>query len=164
VAAIAVLACAGRAPGLAMTLHAAMVQEHERAAGAWQGEWETLSDLLRVVGSAAGAAREMLEGLQVDGERMRANVRAAGDRVMAESVVSALAGHMGWWTAQELVRAATRHSVEAGETLRDALLATPQVAAALSRGELDAALEPECYLGSARAFVDRALAHYRHAG
>ena len=31
----------------------AMEQEHERAAGAWQAEWGTLTDLLRLTGSAA---------------------------------------------------------------------------------------------------------------
>jgi 3-carboxy-cis,cis-muconate cycloisomerase len=164
VAAVAVLACAGRAPGLAATLHAAMVQEHERAAGAWQSEWEVLSDLLRVVGSAAAAAREMLECLEVDGERMRSNLRAAGDLVMAESVVSALAGRLGWWPAQELVQAAARRAAEAGGTLREALLQTPEVSATLGCAELDAALEPESYLGAAPVFIDRALAQYRPAG
>jgi 3-carboxy-cis,cis-muconate cycloisomerase len=54
----------------------AMVQEHERAAGAWQAEWGTLSDLLRLTGSAAAWARDLLEGLVVNSERMRSN--AAG--------------------------------------------------------------------------------------
>jgi len=164
VAAVAVLACARRAPGLAATLHAAMVGENERAAGAWQSEWEALSDLLRLVGSAAAAARAMLAGLQVDDERMRSNLRAAGDVVMAESVASALAERVGWWPAQELVQAAARHAAEADGTLREALLQAPEVAAVLGGAELDAALEPESYLGAARAFVDRALAQYRRAG
>jgi 3-carboxy-cis,cis-muconate cycloisomerase len=163
VAAVAVLACAVRAPGLAATLHAAMVQEHERAAGAWQGEWEALSDLLRLVGSGAAAAREMLEGLEVDGERMRSNLCAAGDLVMAESVAGALAERLGWWPAQELVQAAARRAAEAGETLRETLLHAPEVAAALAGAELDAALEPESYLGAAGVFVDRTLAKYRRA-
>jgi 3-carboxy-cis,cis-muconate cycloisomerase len=159
VAAVAVLACAARAPGLAATLQTAMVQEHERAAGAWQSEWETLADLLRVVGSAAAAARQLLEGLEVDRERMRSNLLEAGDLVMAESVVSALAGRLGWWPAQELVRAAVRRAGEEGATLREALLEPPAVAV-LETEELDAALEPESYLGAAGAFVDRALAEY----
>ncbi len=163
VAAVAVLACARRAPGLAATLHAAMVGEHERAAGAWQSEWEALSDLLRLVGSAAAAARAMLEGLQVDDERMRSNLRAAGDLVMAESVAGALAERLGWWPAQELVQAAARHAAEADGTLREALLQAPEVAAVLGGAELDAALEPESYLGAARALVDRALTQYRRS-
>ena len=39
VAAVSVLACAKRTPGLVATILAAMEQEHERAAGAWQAEW-----------------------------------------------------------------------------------------------------------------------------
>ena len=40
VGAVAVIACAQRAPGLVATILGAMGQEHERAAGAWQAEWE----------------------------------------------------------------------------------------------------------------------------
>ena len=40
--------------------------EHERAAGAWQAEWGTLTDLLRLTGSAAAWGRDMLEHLEVD--------------------------------------------------------------------------------------------------
>jgi len=163
VAAVAVLACAGRAPGLTSTLHSAMVQEHERAAGAWQSEWEALSDLLRVVGSAAAAAREMLECVEVDDGRMLSNLRAAGDLVMAESAVSVLAEHLGWWPAQELVQAAARRVAESGGTLRATLLQMPQASGAAAARELDAALEPESYLGAAGTFVDRALAQYRRA-
>ncbi len=42
VAAVAALGCALPAPGLVATLLAAMVQEHERAAGAWHAEWRPL--------------------------------------------------------------------------------------------------------------------------
>jgi 3-carboxy-cis,cis-muconate cycloisomerase len=164
VGAVAVLACAARAPGLVATLHAAMVQEQERATGAWQSEWEALSDLLRLVGSAAAAARGMLEGLEVDRERMRANLSAAGDLVMAESAVSVLAERLGWWPAQELVRGAAQRATERGGSLREALIDVPEVATALSADELDAALEPESYLGAAGAFVDRALAQYGRSG
>jgi len=49
--------------------------EHERAAGAWHAEWKALSDALAYAGGAAAALRETLEGLEVDTERMRANLR-----------------------------------------------------------------------------------------
>jgi 3-carboxy-cis,cis-muconate cycloisomerase len=48
--------------------------EHERAAGVWQAEWDALSGALALTGAAVVAARECLTGLQVDAERMRANV------------------------------------------------------------------------------------------
>jgi len=77
VGAVAVLACAQRAPGLAATILSSMVQEHERAAGAWQAEWEPLIELLRLTGSAAAALSELLSGLRVDAGRMRHNLGAA---------------------------------------------------------------------------------------
>jgi 3-carboxy-cis,cis-muconate cycloisomerase len=74
VAAISALGCAQQAPALVATLLAAMVQEHERAAGAWHGEWRPLTDLLRTTGSAASWLRTSLEGLEIDTERMRTNL------------------------------------------------------------------------------------------
>lgn len=80
VAAVAVVACARRLPGLVATMQSAMLGEHQRAAGSWHAEWETLSDLLRLTGSAAAWARSLLEGLEVDGQRMGENLAAAAER------------------------------------------------------------------------------------
>jgi 3-carboxy-cis,cis-muconate cycloisomerase len=66
VAAVSVLACTKRVPGLVSTMLACMEQELERAAGAWQAEWGTMTDLLRLTGSAAAWARDLLEHLEVD--------------------------------------------------------------------------------------------------
>jgi len=74
VASVSVIACATRVPGLVATMLAAMAQEHERAAGGWQAEWGTQVELLRLTGSATAWARELLEQLEVDPERMRAHV------------------------------------------------------------------------------------------
>ena len=97
VAAVSVLACAQRVPGLVATMLGAMAQEHERAAGAWQAEWGTLSDLLRLTGSAAAWSRDLLEGLEVDPQRMRLNAErmTARDDLGAAGVLidRALAAH-----------------------------------------------------------------------
>jgi 3-carboxy-cis,cis-muconate cycloisomerase len=74
VAAISARAAARQAPGLVATLLAAMEQEHERAAGAWHSEWPALRALLRFTGSAAAWLRDCLENLEVNVERMRANL------------------------------------------------------------------------------------------
>lgn len=71
IAAISARACALRTPGLAATLFAAMAQEHERAAGAWHSEWETLADLLRLTGSAAAWLTDSLQNLELDRDRMQ---------------------------------------------------------------------------------------------
>ncbi len=79
VAAVSVLACTGRAPGLVATVLGGMAQEHERAAGSWQAEWGTFTDLLRLVGSAAAWGHDLLGNLEVDPARMQANLTVGGD-------------------------------------------------------------------------------------
>ncbi|OAI39512.1 hypothetical protein AYO39_02745 [Actinobacteria bacterium SCGC AG-212-D09] len=66
VAAVSVLACSRRVPGLVSTMLASMEQERERAAGAWQAEWGTITELLRLTGSAAAWGSDMLEHLELD--------------------------------------------------------------------------------------------------
>jgi 3-carboxy-cis,cis-muconate cycloisomerase len=85
VAAVSVLACTRRVPGLVATILSSMEQEHERAAGGWQAEWGTLSSLLALTGSAASWGRELLEHLEVDGERMRENLARLADAGVAEA-------------------------------------------------------------------------------
>ncbi len=85
VAAVSARACARQAPGLVATLLAAMEQEHERAAGAWHAEWAPLRALLVATGSAAAWLRTCLEGLQVDAERMRANVPEPDEGAVASA-------------------------------------------------------------------------------
>jgi 3-carboxy-cis,cis-muconate cycloisomerase len=78
VSAVSVLACAKRSPGLVATALACMEQEHERAAGAWQAEWGTYTELLALTGSATAWARELLEQLRIDPARMLTNLERAG--------------------------------------------------------------------------------------
>jgi len=156
VGAIRVVAGARRVPALVATLIGAMAQEHERAAGAWQSEWETLTELLRLVGGAAAGTRELLSGLRVDAARMRENLAATGELLMSESVAARLAGDFGRTEAQRLVRDA----IASGQSLRSLLTANTR----LSAEEVADALDPAGYLGSAGELVDRALAAHRSRG
>jgi 3-carboxy-cis,cis-muconate cycloisomerase len=49
--------------------------ELQRAAGAWQAEWNALSESLALCGGAVAAIRDCLAGLEVDAEAMRGNMR-----------------------------------------------------------------------------------------
>jgi 3-carboxy-cis,cis-muconate cycloisomerase len=77
VAAVSIVACTERVPGLVGAMFAAMPQEHERAAGRWQAEWGTITDLLTLTGSAAAWCADLLQNLEVDTDRMRANLGEA---------------------------------------------------------------------------------------
>jgi len=163
VASVVILGCTRRAPGLLATLVAAAEQEHQRAAGAWHAEWETLSDLLRLTGAAAAWSVPLLTGLRVDADRMRANLDVAGGLPLAEHVAAQLAPALGRLAAHDLVAAAVARAAERGMGLPEALLADPAAAAALreagiGRADLGAATDPASYLGASAQFIRRALA------
>jgi 3-carboxy-cis,cis-muconate cycloisomerase len=162
VASVAMLGCTRRVPGLLATMAAAAEQEHQRAAGAWHSEWEPLADLLRLTGSASSWAAGLLAELVVDPRRMRANLDEAGGFPLAEHVSALLAPHLGPVAAHDLVAAASADAVAGGTSLGDALksgdVARDLAAAGVSPDQVDAALEPAGYLGSAAAFTDAALA------
>jgi 3-carboxy-cis,cis-muconate cycloisomerase len=149
------IACARRGRAASGILLGAMAQEHERAAGAWHAEWDALRDALALTGGAAASVAEVLGGLEVRPGRMRENLDSTGGLLLAESVTMALARRIGRPEAKRLVDAAVTRTVEAGRPLRDVLV--DDEAVALSPEEIDRALDPEHYLGSADAFVDRAL-------
>ena len=146
-------ACARLAAAHAAVLQGTLVQEHERAAGAWHAEWEALCGALAFAGGAADAASESLAGLEVDAGRMRANLDASDGLIVAERVAFALAERVGRGAAHELVSAAA-----GAAGFREALAADPRNP--LSAEELDTLLDPVGYLGSAEALVDRALDRY----
>src|SRR5215475_2473624 len=162
VASIAILGCTRQVPGLLATLAAASEQELQRAAGAWHAEWEPLTALLRLTGSASSWAADLLPGLVVDTSRRAANLAATKGLPRAEHVASLLAGVLGGAQAHDLVAEAGARAVSAGLPLRDVLLAVPKLeerlsAAGITAEQIDSALEPSGYLGAADAFVAAAL-------
>jgi len=162
VASIAILGCTKQVPGLLTTLAAAAEQELQRAAGAWHAEWEPVTALLRLTGSASSWAADLLPGLIVDTSRMAANLAATKGLPLAEHVSSLLAGVLGGVQAHDLVAEAGARAVSAGLPLRDVLLAVPKLeerlsSAGITAEQIDSALEPSGYLGSAGAFVTAAL-------
>jgi 3-carboxy-cis,cis-muconate cycloisomerase len=162
VASIAILGCTRQVPGLLATLAMATEQELQRAAGAWHAEWEPLTALLRLTGSASSWAAELLPGLVVDTSRMAANLAATKGLPLAEHVASLLAGVLGGAQAHDLVAEAGARAVGAGLPLSDVLLSVPRLeerlsAAGITAEQIDSALEPSGYLGCADAFITAAL-------
>ena len=96
------------APQLAPTILAAQVQEHERGAGAWAAEWPTFPALALVTSGALAASCDIADGLDVDVERMRANLDITHGQIMAEAVAFRLAEKIGKSDAHKLVEAASK--------------------------------------------------------
>ncbi|NIJ13210.1 3-carboxy-cis,cis-muconate cycloisomerase [Saccharomonospora amisosensis] len=161
VAAVSALACAKQAPGLVADLLATMEQEHQRAAGAWHAEWQPLTQLWRVCGSAVYWLRTSLERLRVDADRMRENLDRGGGVLLAERVTTELAPSVGRLAAHDAVTGCCRRALDGEGTVAELLAADPLVAAQLSRARIDELLDPSGYLGSAVVFVERSLAAHR---
>ena len=161
VRAVLVRAATDRVPGLVATLLAAMAHEQERATGAWHAEWEPRAELLRLVGGAAARTRELLEGLEVDPDRMRANLEATGGLLLTERVAGALAGTLGRAAANDLVGRLAAEAAGSGRPLREVLVADPAVGGQLDEAEVDRLLDLAGYLGAAGQLIDRALAAHR---
>jgi 3-carboxy-cis,cis-muconate cycloisomerase len=160
VGAAVMIAAATRAPGLVSTLLAAMPQEHERSLGLWHAEWETLPDLCCLVSGSLQQAQQVVQGLEVDAERMRDNLQATHGLVLAEAVSIALARRIGRDAAHALVERNCRSAAEQGAHLRDVLGRDASVIEQLSAQELDRLLDPAHYLGQAQHWVERAVAEH----
>jgi 3-carboxy-cis,cis-muconate cycloisomerase len=151
------LAAAARVPALVSVMLSGMVQEHERALGGWQAEWDTLPQIMQLAAGALQQMAQVAQGLSVDVERMRVNLDATGGLIMAEAVTLALGGRLGRLAAHHIVEQACQVAVSSGRRLRDVLAQDPQVSAELSISEIDRLLDPAGYLGEAARFVDRVL-------
>jgi len=99
----------------------------------------------------------MLEGLEVHPDRMRANLEAGGGVLMAEALSMALARQLGKDEAHRVVQAVSRRVAPDSTDLRRAAHEDAQIRAVLTPEDINAALDPAHYLGSANIFVDRAL-------
>jgi 3-carboxy-cis,cis-muconate cycloisomerase len=155
---------AGRlALGCVPVLLTAMAQEHERGVGGWQAEWSALPDLFRYTAGALAHTSAAVAGLNVDAERMRANLDATYGLIMAEALTTALAPALGRHVAQRLVQQVCRSALENGVSLRDAAEAEPSILEHLSAAALTRTLDPAHYLGSTDIFIDRALDQWREA-
>ena len=158
VAAASALAAAAMAPNLAATIFAAQVQEHERSAGPWHAEWPTLPTLMLVTSGALSAIVDIAEGLEVDMDRMRANLDTTHGLIMAEAVTMALADKIGKSDAHHLIEDASRKAVASKRHLRDVLADDKRVTPHLDATRLTKLFDPLAYQGASQALIDRLLA------
>lgn len=161
VAAVRAVAAAAQAPGLVATLLAAMAQEHERAAGGWQAEWDALPALVARTTTAAGAIAESLAGLEVHVDRLRANLGRDGGIASAEGLVTLLAPRLGRRVAQQLARRAADLAAASGASLTAAAARIPEIAAAADAAAIGHALDPQTLTATCPPLVAKVLSTWR---
>lgn len=101
----------------------------------------------------------VVSGLEVDAERMRKNMDLTQGRVMSEAVMIALARKgVSRQEAHELLRRLAIKSALEKRPFREVLLEDPLVSLKLSEKEIDEALDPKNYLGTAIRQVELMVA------
>jgi 3-carboxy-cis,cis-muconate cycloisomerase len=154
-AAAAAVAASTIAPQLVATILAAEVQEHERALGGWQAEWPTFPALALVTSGALAVVADIAQGIEVDPDRMRANLDLTHGLIMAESISYALAAKIGPAEAHEIVEEASRKAKAERKSLQNVLSDDARVTTHLPIPVLARLFEPNSYQGAAQTFIDR---------
>ena len=160
----AILAAVTRVPGLMATLYASQIQQHERALGGWQAEWETLPQLVMLAGGVLENSEYLVKGMQVNTHKMRDNLDITHGLVMAESVTQALATHLGKADAHHLIETICHRAIALDCPLRPLLENDPLVSQHLSPEQLTQLLDPANAVGSADHFVRQVLARFQELG
>ena len=149
------LAAATRLPGLVASFLSGMTQEHERGLGGWQAEGPTIVAAIQATGSALAAVADLVEGLTVSADRMRAGIAATHGVVFAERLTMMIVGPLGREETATLVARALRQSQDSGTPLGEVVRSMPEIARVLTADQIASLEVPEAYLGSAEAFRAR---------
>jgi 3-carboxy-cis,cis-muconate cycloisomerase len=142
-----VIASARLLHGAAAVVTASPAHAGERDMGLWAAEWVAVPQALILAGGIAAKLAWVLAGLEVDTARMRRNVGITQGGIMAEAVMMRLAAALGHEEAHRVVGAAAAAAAASGEPLARVLREDPRVTEHLGPGELEAALDPDAYLG-----------------
>lgn len=157
VAAASILAAANRVPALMASVYQSMVQEHERALGAWHAEWLAIPEIFQLCAGALERGSEVLEHMQVNADAMQRNLECTNGLIMAEAVMMALAPKLGRLNAHHLVEQACQQAVAQHQHLKTVLSNMEQVNVHFNDQALDDLFNPASYLGNIQAQIDAVL-------
>lgn len=127
---------------------------HERDMAFWAAEWIALPEAMILTGGVTTKLAHVLEGLEVDEERMRDNLELTRGQIGAEAVMMALAGVLGHEQAHAVVAAAAKRATAERRAFKDVLTEDPRVTDCLAPAALDGLLDPQEYLGLASSAAD----------
>ncbi|GGD15415.1 3-carboxy-cis,cis-muconate cycloisomerase [Franconibacter daqui] len=163
VACAAILTATTRLPGLMATLYASQLQQHERALGGWQAEWETLPDIITLAGGVMQTSLELIRDMQVFPEKMRENLHITHGLIMAEPVTLKLAEHIGKQAAHQHLEPLCHRSLDEGVALQTLLVDDALIRRYFSEDEIARLLSPLEATGSAPVFIRQVLARYKES-
>ncbi|HZD90733.1 MAG TPA: 3-carboxy-cis,cis-muconate cycloisomerase [Pseudolabrys sp.] len=143
---------------LVAALLEAQIEDHERSTGPWEIEWIALPEIFLLAAGALTQTRFVVEGLQVNEQKMRDNLFITKGLLMSEAVMMGLGDKMGRNYAHDVVYDICREVVKTGRPLIDLLEENDEIKKYADRKTLEKLIEPSNYLGVAGEMVDRVLA------
>ncbi|GMA94652.1 adenylosuccinate lyase [Pseudolysinimonas kribbensis] len=149
-----IVGCSIIAGALSAAVARIMEPGHERAAGEWHAEWFVLPTLASLAGASLSGMVDLVTGMQIDADRMRADLDLDHGLIMAEAYMIGLAPAFGRERAHDVVYEAAQTSRSENIGLLDALVRT------VPRDQLDAvhSIDPAAYVGEAPHVVETAVA------
>jgi 3-carboxy-cis,cis-muconate cycloisomerase len=106
---------------------------------------------------------EIVRGLRLDPQRMRANLELGSGLIMAEAVMLKLGATIGRQHAHDVVYDAAQAAAVEGRRFVDLLASDPRVAAHLDKTAIDALLDPTAYTGLCADMAHEGAARARKA-
>ncbi|WP_443946291.1 lyase family protein [Pedobacter sp. AW1-32] len=122
VSSLFLVAIAKKSIGLVSSFQQTCIQEHERAAGNWQSEWNLMPELAALALSAVEHATDLIENLNVNKVKMQANIEQTMGLIFSEELAAALSETMGKTEATRLVKLACEDTLNHDIPLRESIL------------------------------------------
>jgi adenylosuccinate lyase len=135
-----------------------LVHDHERDGRSWKAEWALIAPICGMLGAQLRLAKQMCANLEVDSERMLANLHANQGAIGSEGVMLELARHTGKQTAHTLVYQTSMAAAESGQPLEQALCERAEIREHLSAEQITAQFDIQQRIGHCPEFVDRVVA------
>lgn len=150
-----ILSNSTRTPGLVSTILSTLPQEHERSAGLWHTEWETLAQLMNLTAGSLEKSVDVITNLEVNEERMLQNIEITKGLIYAEIVSLQLSKSIGKMPAHEAVQKACILAQQKQKHLKEVVREMyPQLE------NIDELFNPENAIGNSVVWVENLLKKY----
>lgn len=111
----------------------------------------------------SGEFAELVTGIEVRAESMRANLARSGAAIASENLMMKLAERIGRQRAHDVLHHAIAEATAKGESIRSHLHADAEIAAVFDAPTIDSLLAPEAYMGRSRDIAIEAATRGRQS-
>ncbi len=147
--------------GKATAMHLLTDAYDERDAGLWYAEYAVIPEAFLYLGRALRNMKEVLGGLEINQENMRANMDIHDGLPTSEAVMMELASSVGRQTAHEIVYEAATKTMNSDQSFFESLLADERITDELTEEQLRDLTDPSQYTGISSVLAERTAENTR---